>query len=80
MKKSFVIISVFVLILSFSFEMGDQEKKAVRKVITFENTPAKRPYSPAVEVNNTLYVSGQIAVDQSTGKIIEGGIDIQTRQ
>jgi 2-iminobutanoate/2-iminopropanoate deaminase len=27
-----------------------------------------------------LFVSGQIAVDQSTGKLIEGGIEVQTRQ
>jgi 2-iminobutanoate/2-iminopropanoate deaminase len=60
--------------------MGAQEKKAVRKVITFDNTPVKRPYSPAIEVNGTLYVSGQIAIDQLTGKLIEGKIEDQTRQ
>ena len=71
---------VLALITSFTFDKGVQEKKTVRKVITFENTPAKRPYSPAVEINGTLYVSGQIAVDQATGKLIEGKIEDQTRQ
>jgi 2-iminobutanoate/2-iminopropanoate deaminase len=80
MKRSLIIIAVFALIMSFTLDMGVQEKNAVRRVITFENTPAKRPYSPAVEVNNTLYVSGQIATDQSTGKLISGGIEAQTRQ
>jgi len=59
MKRTFIIIAVLSLIMSFTFNMGAQEKKAVRKVITFDNTPVKRPYSPAIEVNGTLYVSGQ---------------------
>jgi 2-iminobutanoate/2-iminopropanoate deaminase len=82
MKKPFIIISVIVLVISFAFGNGEQEqvKRTFRRVITFENTPAKRPYSPAVESNNTLYVSGQIAVNQATGKLIEGGIEVQTRQ
>jgi 2-iminobutanoate/2-iminopropanoate deaminase len=80
MKKSLIIFAVLALIMSFTIDMGVQDKKNVRKVITFDNTPSKRPYSPAIEVNNTLYVSGQIAVDQATGKLIEGGIEVQTRQ
>jgi 2-iminobutanoate/2-iminopropanoate deaminase len=80
MKRSFIIIAVLALIMAFTLDMGVQEKKTIRKVIMFENTPAKRPYSPAIEVNNTLYVSGQIAVDQATGKLIEGGIEVQARQ
>jgi 2-iminobutanoate/2-iminopropanoate deaminase len=80
MKRSVVIITVVVLLLSFAVDRGEQDKKSVRRVVTFENTPAKRPYTPAVEVNNTLFVSGQIAVDQATGKLIEGKIEEQTRQ
>jgi 2-iminobutanoate/2-iminopropanoate deaminase len=80
MKRTFIIIAVLSLIMSFTFNMGAQEKKAVRNVITFDNTPVKRPYSPAIEVNGTLYVSGQIAIDQLTGKLIEGKIEDQTRQ
>jgi 2-iminobutanoate/2-iminopropanoate deaminase len=80
MKRSIIIIALLAIIMSFTFDIGEQETKSVRKVITFENTPAKRPYSPAIEANNTLYVSGQIAVDQATGKLIDGGIEVQTRQ
>jgi len=80
MKKLLIFIALLVLILSFTVDRGDQEKKTVRRVITFDSTPAKRPYSPAIDVNNTLYVSGQIAVDQSTGKLVEGKIEEQTRQ
>ncbi len=38
------------------------------------------PYSQAVEINQTLYVSGQIPIDPSTGKVVEGGIIEQTHQ
>jgi 2-iminobutanoate/2-iminopropanoate deaminase len=80
MKKSLIIILVLALIMSFTFDTAEQEKRTVKRVITFENTPPKRPYSPAIEVNNTLFVSGQIGVDQSTNKLIDGGIEAQARQ
>lgn len=80
MKKVLFIIVIFTLIISYAFVMSGQQQKSVRKVITLENTPVKRPYSPAIEASNTLYVSGQIGVDQSTGKLIEGGIEAQARQ
>ncbi len=38
------------------------------------------PYSQAVEINGTLFISGQIPVNPATGKIAEGGIREQTRQ
>jgi 2-iminobutanoate/2-iminopropanoate deaminase len=80
MKRTLFIIAIFTLITLFAFNMSEQQNKSARQVVTFENTPAKRPYSPAIEVNKTLYVSGQIAIDQSTGKLIEGGIEVQARQ
>ncbi len=38
------------------------------------------PYSPAVEAGGFVYCSGQIPMDYSTGKIVEGDIKIQTQQ
>jgi 2-iminobutanoate/2-iminopropanoate deaminase len=38
------------------------------------------PYSQAVEINSTLYISGQIPIDPATSKLIEGGIEEQTEQ
>jgi 2-iminobutanoate/2-iminopropanoate deaminase len=43
----------------------------MKRIIRTENAPAPiGPYSQAVEVNNTLYVSGQIAIDPSTGNLV----------
>jgi 2-iminobutanoate/2-iminopropanoate deaminase len=53
----------------------------MKRIITTEKAPAAiGPYSQAVEVNGTLYISGQIAIDPVTGKVVEGGITGQTIQ
>jgi len=36
------------------------------------------PYSQAVQVGNMLFVSGQIAIQQSSGKLITGNIEEET--
>lgn len=52
----------------------------MKKIIFTENAPkAIGPYSQAVEVNGTLYISGQVPVNPETGKIPEG-IKEQTEQ
>lgn len=53
----------------------------MKKIISTIDAPAAiGPYSQAVEINGTLYVSGQIPVDPSTGKIVKGGITEQTHR
>ena len=53
----------------------------MKKIIKTSNAPAAiGPYSQAVEINKTLYISGQIAIDPKTGKMVEGDIKAQTRQ
>ncbi|MGM9762993.1 MAG: RidA family protein [Candidatus Cryptobacteroides sp.] len=52
----------------------------MKKVIATSNAPkAVGPYSQAIEVNGTLYVSGQIPVVPADGSIPET-IEEQTRQ
>nr|WP_321409648.1 RidA family protein [uncultured Carboxylicivirga sp.] len=53
----------------------------MKKIISTTNAPgAIGPYSQAVEVNGTLFISGQVPVDPATGKVVEGGITEQTEQ
>lgn len=53
----------------------------MRKIIqTDEAAQAIGPYSQANEKNGQLYISGQVPVDPTTGKIVEGGIKEQTEQ
>ncbi|MFQ5652910.1 MAG: RidA family protein [bacterium] len=61
---------------------GDDNGKAVEKeIIASDKAPkAIGPYSQAVRVGNTIYLSGQIAIDPATGKMVPGGIEAQTHQ
>lgn len=38
------------------------------------------PYSQAVQAGNMLFVSGQIAIERATGKIVSDTIENETRQ
>jgi 2-iminobutanoate/2-iminopropanoate deaminase len=80
MKKTLVITVILAISFGIASSQTGKPEKLSKKVIKLENTPAKRPYSPAIEAGNMLFVSGQIAVDQATGKLVEGGIEAQTRQ
>jgi 2-iminobutanoate/2-iminopropanoate deaminase len=52
-----------------------------KKVIYSPNAPEPiGPYSQAIQAGDTLYVSGQIAIQRSTGNIIAGSIEEETEQ
>lgn len=53
----------------------------MKKIICTSKAPsAVGPYSQAVEIRDTLFISGQIPVDPETGKLVEGDITLQTEQ
>lgn len=53
----------------------------MKRIIQTSDAPAAiGPYSQAVEINNTLYISGQIPLDPKSMKVVEGGIQEQTEQ
>jgi len=53
----------------------------MKKIISTDKAPkAIGPYSQAVEANGILFISGQVPIDPTTGKIIDGGIKEQTEQ
>ncbi|MDR7133585.1 reactive intermediate/imine deaminase [Lysobacter niastensis] len=52
-----------------------------RKIIHTDKAPAAiGPYSQAVRVGDTVYLSGQIPLDPATGLLIEGDISAQARR
>lgn len=53
----------------------------MKKIINTSKAPAPiGPYNQAVLVGNTLYTSGQIAIDPATGDLVNGAIEIETKQ
>lgn len=52
----------------------------MKKIISTNGAPAAiGPYSQAVELNGTLFISGQLPVDPATG-VMPDGIEAQTRR
>jgi len=52
-----------------------------KQIITTADAPAAiGPYSQAVRVGNTIWVSGQIALDPRTKELVTGDVEAQTRQ
>lgn len=51
------------------------------KTIETSNAPkAIGPYSQAKKVDNLIFTSGQIAIDPKTNSLVEGEIEVQTKQ
>ncbi len=60
--------------------MGTETNK-MKKVISTANAPAAiGPYSQAILSNNTLYCSGQIAINPATGNLVMENITAETNQ
>ncbi|XP_006104212.1 2-iminobutanoate/2-iminopropanoate deaminase [Myotis yumanensis] len=53
----------------------------IRKVISTTKAPAAiGPYSQAVLVDRTLYISGQLGLDPSSGQLVPGGVKEEAKQ
>lgn len=53
----------------------------MKQIINTPNAPAPiGPYSQAVKVGNTLYVSGQVAFNPATGELVLDSIPTETKQ
>jgi len=53
----------------------------MKKIIRTHAAPAPiGPYNQAVRMGNTVYTSGQIAIDPKTGSLIQGSIADETHQ
>lgn len=53
----------------------------MKKIINTPKAPEPiGPYNQAVLIKDTLYISGQIPIDPSTGALVEGDIKKETKQ
>ena len=52
-----------------------------KQVIATGNAPqAIGPYSQGIKLGNLVFTAGQIPLDPATGKLVDGGIEEQTRR
>lgn len=53
----------------------------MKQILHTDKAPAAiGPYSQGNRVGNTVYLSGQLGIDPSTGKLVDGGVGAQARQ
>jgi 2-iminobutanoate/2-iminopropanoate deaminase len=58
-----------------------QSNQAMKKIINSSKAPAPiGPYSQAVQAGNTLYLSGQIALDPATNQLNNADLETETHQ
>ncbi len=74
------IIRVAILVLTSIASLHSQESSGI--IFHEPENPARAlaPFSEAVQVGNTYYLSGQIGMDRSVNRLAEGGIQGETRQ
>lgn len=74
-------MSLFLFIFGTICISNEMFLKMSKKIILTNQAPAPiGPYSQAVQVGNTLYVSGQISIDPKTGDLVNGNIEKETIQ
>ncbi|MEM7187558.1 MAG: Rid family detoxifying hydrolase [Bacteroidota bacterium] len=68
--------------LSNSAAQNDSAEKTTAPIFHASHEPSRkdRPFSDAVQVGNTFYLTGQIGLNHKTGEMAEGGIEAETRQ
>lgn len=53
----------------------------MKEVINTDLAPAPvGPYNQSIAANGTLYISGQVALDPSTGEMLQQNIEVETNQ
>jgi len=72
---------ILMLVLFVAGCNSSQDSKSTKKIIGSTDAPkAIGPYSQAVMAGNTLYCSGQIAIDPKTGKLVNESIAAETKR
>lgn len=90
MCKKILLLSV-ILNLGIIFFGCQPDERRIREIVIEELASAMKrmavtdvnvigPYSPAQKVGNFLFVSGQIALNQETGRLEDKDIETETRQ
>ncbi len=51
-----------------------------KEVVTVEKIKAMGPYSLGIKAGPFVFCSGQVGIDPEVGKMVEGGVEAQTRQ
>ncbi|WP_103071148.1 RidA family protein [Aquimarina sediminis] len=79
MKKIIIITCFFTLLIGCKTDSS----KAMNTVVfhkTHEPKKSGAPFSDIVQVGNMYFLSGQVGMDHTIRKLVEGGIEAETKQ
>ena len=68
------------LLLVFTFSCKKESKLVVKYHKSHEENRQNVPFSDAVQVGNTYFLTGQIGKNHETGKLVDHSIELQTKQ
>ncbi len=80
MKVQYLVIPAILLMGNLACQKNMEPAPARRTIQTEAAPKAIGPYSQAVMVGNTLYCSGQIAIDPKTGEMVQDSIEDEARR
>lgn len=78
MRGLFLLSVVMILTVSCQPQGSQQPDKAI--IVSPDAPAAIGPYSQAIKAGNTLYCSGQIAIDPATNQMVTETIEAETEQ
>jgi 2-iminobutanoate/2-iminopropanoate deaminase len=78
-KGLFILIAVLAGLLAMA-AMGQKSEGLKTEIRTDKAPKASGPISQGILAGGFVFCSGQLPVDPLTGKVVEGGIEEQTRQ
>jgi len=71
---------IFLSFLTLIFSCKNDTKSIVKYHKSHEERRQNAPFSDAVQIDNLFFLTGQIGKNHKTEKLVEGGIDAETKQ
>ncbi|WP_296316871.1 RidA family protein [Winogradskyella sp. UBA3174] len=77
MKSKLLFLCVLVMV---SFQSCENSESVIIFHESHESSRVNVPFSDVVEIDNLLFLTGQIGKDHKSGKLVPGGITNETKQ
>jgi reactive intermediate/imine deaminase len=78
--SKFLLVTLALVCVAYAAAPKADETRAVEFLNSGEVLPANLPFSEAVRVGETLYLSGQVGIVPGTLELVPGGIKEEARQ
>ena len=80
LQSAAVILASLIVAAALFVSRVDDREGDEKRVVAMPGTLEGLPFSPAMRVDDLIFLSGQIGVDLTTLELVEGGLEAETRQ